>query len=122
MKRCGLPNWLYVMMAVFFIRGVDLERNLDHVDFFGGACGVRDMWNSKGCASLAIEILHDSIYQNLNGDEGFVTSFLYGSKLRPGGLGTYGVVCSTWIWVCSKSTGRHLHPMGNQSKVLFMEM
>ena len=115
MKRCGLPQWLYLIMACFFVQGVDLTRSVDLVDYFGGACGLARTWNAAGSSALSIELKHDNVFQNVNGAEGFITCLLYGSKVRPGGMGCYGVVCSTWIWMCLKSTGRHLNPMGNQN-------
>ena len=115
MKRCGLPQWLYLMMACFMIQGVDLTRSLDCLDFVVGACGIKKAWLDNGHRAMSHEIKHNDVFQDINSNEGFVTCLLYGSKVRPGGIAAFGVVCSTWIWMCLKSTGRHLHPMGHQS-------
>ena len=116
MKRCGIPAWIYLAMAVFFVRGADLSRVLTCVDYFGGECGVRDSWLESDYPAMAHELKHDKIYQDINSNEGFLMAMLFGGKIRRGGLGAWGVVCSTWIWMARKSVGRHLHPMGNRDQ------
>ena len=116
MKKCGLPQWLLLMMAVFFLDGVNLQRDVDMVDYFAGTCGMSAAWRNGGYKALSHELKHDRVFQDINSPEGFVTAMLYGARVCRGGLGWYGVVCSTWIWMCSKSTGRHLDPMGNRNQ------
>ena len=87
MKRAGIPKWILLMMAVFFVTGVDLERTVSVVDYFGGIKGIQRAWLEGGYQGLAHEIVDDSTFQNINSDEGFVTAMLYGAKLAPGGIG-----------------------------------
>jgi hypothetical protein len=58
----------------------------------------------------------DAFCHDIMSDGGYAFALSLILRMTPGGLVWFGIVCSTWVWMCRNSTGRgELWWHGNQA-------
>lgn len=102
----SLP-WPLVLLVLLieFTPQFDKARTLDFSEMFAGVATV-----SRACKTLQLRghtqdvLLHSSM--NILGCAGFALCLASCLRLRAGGLLPMGPVCSSWVWLCRRSSGR----------------
>ena len=107
-------NLCRVAVLNLFYRGDFINcRDCHGVDMYAGSKGFTTSMSELGRVVLPFENKDDAEgLQNILTDGGITTLVRHAMRCRPGSVSSVGVVCSTWLWICKASTGRHIDPMG----------
>lgn len=112
-RRLPWPLVLLVLL-VEFTPQFDKARTLDFSEMFAGVATV-----SNACKTLQLRghtqdvALHPSM--NILGCAGFALCLGSCLRLRAGGLLPMGPVCSSWVWLCRRNSGRSFaNPCGEE--------
>ena len=93
--------------------GWDMTRDIDVLHAFGGEGAVHHAATERGLKSVLWDIRVQGDDGNILLPQGFLRLLWYCMRLKVLGGAHFDVVCSTWVWVAMKSTGRRSFlPMG----------
>lgn len=93
---------------------VDNQSALQCVEFFAGQGAVSLALQDRGWATAQFERDGGPSTQDMLTIDGFVNAIALILRLQPGGLVWFGIVCSSWVWLCRGSTRRStVNPSGD---------
>ncbi|CAE6941180.1 unnamed protein product [Symbiodinium sp. KB8] len=96
----------------------NIDRDYMVADLFAGQRAISRAFRSAGLRSTALDIVIDE-RDDINTPLGFIRHLKAILSLRQGGLATFGVVCSSWTRVNSRSPAfkAHKHRVGQLSQM-----
>lgn len=117
LRCCGLPAVLLQIVAACFICGlIEGQPPLDGVEFFAGKKAVTCSLRRHGLRIASYEYEDDAVYQDILSPRGFAAAVSLCMRVVPGGIVWFGIVCSSWVWICRATSGRSgIDPHGNCS-------
>ena len=104
----GVPSRVLQLIALCFLAGLggDFQCALGLAEFFAGQCAVTNGFLYYGIAAEAYEYKFDNVCNDIMSRAGFAYALGMVLRLEPGAAVWFGIVCSTWVWMCRGSTGR----------------
>ena len=116
----GVPPRMVMLCALVVLAGlVDHHSPLDAVEFFAGKMAITLGLQYRDFNCYAVELLQDkgAGVQDIMTPQGFAFALSLVLRTVPGGMNWWGIVCSTWIWLCRSTTGRsETNVLGNWRK------
>ena len=83
------------------------EGDLRCIDGFAGVGRIFNAFCAAGLPSVQYDKDHDPVLQNILGEPGFLTLIQWCRRLKAfNSFGCFGILCSSWIFMCRNSTGR----------------
>ena len=119
MLRCGLP--MLLLNALVFLAAVHpiAQRDVACGEFFSGVGHVASAFVEHNLKATEYDIARNPLFEDINSSEGFLSVLNMIRAIQPGGLGHWGTVCSSWVYLCRSSTSRTLsRPLGDRSLVV----
>ena len=92
MKRWGLPNWIFIMLAVLNSLGYPTVRDVDCLDMFSGMQRVAGAFRSAGYLALSYEIGDGTDLQIMCSGNGFIKALAWTRRMRAGAMGMWGIL------------------------------
>ena len=115
--RMRAPIIIYqILWFIHMSLGAGVSCDLDCVDYFAGIGGVARSFTDRMRKAVTFEILDDFELEDILKPLGMLKGCTYARKLRRRGLGHWGTVCSSFIWICRSVTKRSKEsPLGDGS-------
>ena len=118
MLRCGLP--MALINCLVFLHAVsprDVSADRPHMaDLYAGVANMARAFSEKDLVDQQFDMNRHPIFENILKSEGWLTAIRIIRDTRPGGLASFGTVCSSWIYLCRSKSERSLAcPEGNTS-------
>ena len=105
MKRHAVPSVGRVLVALVLAAGlVPDDAQHDMVEYFAGRKALSKGFVARGYKCVSYELRDDPCLEDILGDDGFIHALVLLLCIRPAGLAWWGIVCSTWVWMCRAST------------------
>ena len=109
----ALFNILYVLAHTRPTASTCSSTSIDFIEFFSGCGQIRDAMIRRGHNACGYDIGDHSTYENLNGAHGLLCAIQLMRLLRTHGGLHWATVCSSWVWICRKTSKRSLaFPLG----------
>jgi len=72
---------------------------------------------NRGYIAIAYDVRHTGLdgAEDIMSDAGIIFALTLILRLNPAGLAWFGIVCSSWVWMCRWSTGRWRDVLGNRT-------
>ena len=114
----GVPSVGVQLVVLCYLAGlIEGCPTVSAVEFFAGERAVSKGLIARGFPTYSFELKHDAVSHDIMGAAGFAHAVSLVMRVEECGLLWFGIVCSSWIWMCRRSVGRDLHILGNGSDV-----
>ena len=115
LRRYGAPLALFHLLAhICDMNGGPMARDLWMADMYAGEGAVSKAFRSAGFTAAEFEILRSPTHMNSITPTGLMVACIFGLRLAPGGLSSWGTVCTSFIFVSQPQCRRSAaNPLGD---------
>ena len=107
-----VPALLFELLGAMMALSGPPAHVIDLVEYFCGVAAITQNFRLAGYSAIGYDVDKDSLNNNLCMPQGFLCALRHLQALRFLGLAWFATVCSSWVGMSRRTTGREHDAMG----------